>query len=134
MKIFEKSNLCLKEDVEVKPNKSNANFGDINSDLRNTQQKNPTASTFHIDANNYNGNSSDNEEDVVVKDDGNVGTQISQIVQKPGFNTLASKGQLGITVQKESKIFTKHQIQEMKLLSMRENSIPFTKSELQNIL
>ena len=135
MKIFEKRQLRLKEDVEVEPSKSNANYSDISTDVKKAETKNPTATTFHVDSNNYNGNPSDNEEKVEIPDDGNISNTINMTMQKPGFSQLASKGQLGFTIKKnEGKIYTKQNIQEYRIKQLRENSVPFSKKEIKEIL
>ena len=125
-----KANMRLREDSEsnayVKPTQSNSNASSLASDLAKAASENPTDDTFIVDTSNYDSNSQNQKPtlNIKAKNTTDASKQYMDLIKNPAINQLTkSKGaNVEIELQNES------------IQYRRNNSIPFTKSELEQIL
>lgn len=125
--ILNKKDLRLNEDNSnafVEP--SNDNISSLSSDLNKTRTENPTDDTFIVNANSYNGDSSDNT--VTLDVQGNNVSDATRNYQKT-VNSPAIKNLMGKT-NVNAKIHLKNE----SLQRLREGSVPFTKKEINEML
>lgn len=136
--IFEKKEIVLKEDNEnigyAQPTKPSGSSGlnDIGTAVNNVKKNNPTSDGTIVNTGDFDNDATDNIPTLDVNaPDGNAAEQeIQRQMQNPAIKNLAASNDVRFKVNfvNSSKEY------EKKLVEMRENSIRFTKSELDNFL
>jgi len=127
--ILNKSDLYLREDLNngnayVEP--SSDNVSSLSSDLSKTKTENPTDDTFVVNANSYDGNSSN---DTVTLDvHGSNPAEASQNFQRISRNPSVKNLMANTNVN--AKIHLKNENIE----KLRESSVPFSKKEIMEML
>lgn len=145
-KIFLKQNLILKENdskrfkknqIKIKESDSNAyvtssngsngSMTSLGSDINNTRTNNPNDDNFVVDLSSYDNSNHNNPVSLDVSaSNGNEAQRKIQndINSNPQLKSMMNKGQLNANVH----------IKEEYIRNLRENSIPFTKEEMNEIL
>lgn len=123
-----KDELVLREDMNgnayVEP--SSDSISSLSSDISKTKSNNPTDSTFIVNANSYDGNSSN---DTVTLDvHGNTPTEASQNFQKITRNPSVKN------LMANTNVNAKIHLNNESVERLRESSVAFTKKEINEIL
>lgn len=125
-RVFEKKDLVLNESGNAYVEPSNDSQSSLSSDLSKTKAKNPTDNEFIVNANSYDGDASNNTVtlDVSGNTTSDATNNFNKLTKQPNVRQLISKGNVNakIHLNKES------------IDRLRENSIPFSKKELNEIL
>ena len=116
--IYHKKDLMLNEDVYVQPTSPNSSSSNISSDLSQAKSENPTKNDFTIDGADYDNNA--NTKSVTIDVQGKNPTDAEQ-----NFNTLQQDPNIKNI---KNKNFRFH------LESLRRNSIPFSKKEINEMI
>lgn len=125
-RIFEKKDLTLNESGNAYVEPSSDSSSSLSKDLSKAKTKNPADNEFIVNTNSYDGDSSNNT--VTLDVTGNTASDATknyqQLTRQPNVRQLISKGNVNakIHLNKES------------IERLRENSIPFSKKELTEIL
>ena len=126
-RVFEKKDLKLYEDdgnAYVEP--SSDSSSSLTGDLAKAKSKNPNDDEFIVNANSYDGDSSNNAItlDVVGNSPNDASTNFRKLTKQPGVRQLMAN----------SNVNAKIHLKNENIEKIKENSIPFTKKELNEIL
>lgn len=125
--VYNKKDLVLNEsngNAYVEPSSDNASS--LSSDLSKAKSKNPNDNEFIVNANSYDGDTSNNTVtlDVNGSTPSDATKKFNQLTKQPQVRQLISKGNVNAKIHLNNE--------EIKRL--KENSIKFTKKELTNFL
>lgn len=126
-RIYEKKDLKLCEDsgnAYVEP--STDSSSSLTGDLAKAKSENPNDDEFIVNANSYDGDSSNNAItlDVAGNSPNDASNNFRKLTKQPGVRQLMSN----------SNVNAKIHLNNESIERLRENSIPFTKKELNEIL
>lgn len=124
--ILNKSDLKLNEDNSnafVEP--SSDSISSLSSDLAKTKSKNPTDDQFIVNANSYDGNSSNNSVTLDVQGDNptDATKNFQTITRNPAVRNLMN----------HTNVNAKIHLRNEELERLRESSVPFTKKEIKEM-
>lgn len=128
--VVPKGRLKLKEDDDsnayVEPSKSNTNSSSLASDLSRTISDNPTDDTFVINSKNYDNNGGNQVPtfDINATNSSDAAQQYQNIMRNPDMKRISSNGGANVKIHLNTE----------SLEYRKENSIPFTKAELNKLL
>ena len=129
--IFSKKSLHLNEDnngsngtAYVEP--SSDSTSSLATDINKTKQENPTDDTFIVNANSYDGKTSNNTFtfDMDAENAQDATNKFNQMKQNPYVNNLIANGNVNARIHMK----TEH------IERLRENSVSFTKKEIKDML
>lgn len=126
--IFSKKQLKLKEDnsnAYVEPSSNSASS--LASDLARTKSENPTDDQFIVNANSYDSNASNDTVtlDVTGNTPADASKNFQQVTRNPNVKRMMNGG---------TNVNAKVRIHNESIDYLRENSVKFSKSELDNLL
>lgn len=128
VKIFNKRDLMLKENNNGNAyvEGSNDNSSSLSSDLSKAKSNNPNDTEFIVNANSYDGNSSNNTVtlDVTGNSPSDASKNFQKLTKQPSVRNLMN------TTNVNAKVHLRNESIE----KMKEEAIPFTKKELNNLL
>ena len=124
--ILNKSDLKLNEDNSnafVEP--SSDSISSLSSDLAKTKSENPTDDQFIVNANSYDGNSSNNSVTLDVQGDNptDATKNFQTITRNPAVRNLMN----------HTNVNAKIHLRNEELERLRESSVPFTKKEIKEM-
>jgi hypothetical protein len=124
--ILNKSDLKLNEDnsnAYVEP--SSDSISSLSSDLAKTKSENPTDDQFIVNANSYDGNSSNNSVTLDVQGDNptDATKNFQTITRNPAVRNLMN----------HTNVNAKIHLRNEELERLRESSVPFTKKEIKEM-
>jgi hypothetical protein len=124
--ILNKSDLKLNEDNSnafVEP--SSDSISSLSSDLARTKSENPTDDQFIVNANSYDGNSSNNSVTLDVQGDNptDATKNFQTITRNPAVRNLMN----------HTNVNAKIHLRNEELERLRESSVPFTKKEIKEM-
>lgn len=124
--ILNKSDLKLNEDnsnAYVEP--SSDSISSLSSDLAKTKSENPTDDQFIVNANSYDGNSSNNSVTLDVQGDNPIDAtkNFQTITRNPAVRNLMN----------HTNVNAKIHLRNEELERLRESSVPFTKKEIKEM-
>jgi hypothetical protein len=128
--ILNKSDLKLNEDNSnafVEP--SSDSISSLSSDLSKTKSENPTDDQFIVNANSYDGNSSNNSVTLDVQGDNptDATKNFQTITRNPAVRNLMNNTNVN------AKIHLRNGVDREHLNKLREGSVPFTKKEIKEM-
>lgn len=125
-KIFEKRNLRLSEEGNAYVEPSSDRPSSLSGDLSKAKSKNPNDDEFIVNANSYDGDSSNNTVtlDVAGKTPTEASNNFRNMTKQPAVRQLMAN----------SNVNAKVHLKNEDIERLRENSVPFTKKELDELL
>ncbi len=125
-KVFEKKELKLYEDGNAYVEPSSDSYNSLAGDLSKAKSKNPNDKDFIVNANSYDGNPTNNTItlDVNGSNPSDATSNFRKMTNRPEIKQLISK----------SNVNAKIHLTNEHIANLKENSIPFTKKELNNLL
>lgn len=131
--IVNKKDLKLNEENDnsnayVEP--SSDNMSSLSSDLTKTKTENPTDDTFIVNANSYDGDSSNNTVNLDVQGNNpqDATKNFQKLTKTPAVRSLMANTNVN------AKIHLRNGVEREHLNKLREGSVPFTKKEIKEML